>query len=1019
MGIDPYKLQEAKTIDQRLGELLDAPNEAAALTALRKLFVVELDFNTESRNIPLQRDQAPMSASYIASLDGVRVVVVRLPGRGRVLMRDVQDVLKRAREEVGGDILLAAGAEDGSEWQLVYPSTQGEKEVLRRITLHRGQHHRTVAEQLAVVYARAQKTGVADALDRAYDVEAVTKEFFKEYKRIFDHAMAEVKGFPDENERRLFCQTLFNRLMFIYFLQRKGWLRFKDSTDYLHTLWNDAQGEGENFYDVQLRLLFFAGLNNERTADFDHARKIVEPIIGEVPFLNGGLFAESELDKRPGIHVPNTVIKSLLSDLFHKFNFTISESTPYDVQVAVDPEMLGKVFEELVTGRHETGSYYTPRPIVSFMCREALKGYLKTRVSGLSDDAVARYVDQHDVSAITREAAVRILDALETITIVDPACGSGAYLLGMMQELLELENLLYNPSLIARAEDTYKSKLRIIEKNVYGVDIDQFAVNTAMLRLWLSLIVDYEGEGDPLPLPNLDFKISCGDSLVGPNPQEIISDMFRAKCNEMAGELAELKAEFLVATGSEKDDLLRQIKAQMVSLQRMMVHTDVLKTAVDWRVAFADVFERGGFDVVVANPPYVRQELIKVQKPQLRGIYGTLYSGTADLYVYFYYRALQLLRAGGMLVFISSNKWFRAAYGSKLRELLATHAAIYSITDFADLPVFESATAYPMIFIAQLAGSPHAARYTEVPSLRRPYPDVHALTLEYGFDLPPEAIDGANWRLTRTETINRLERMRAGTTPLGEYVGGRIYYGVKTGFNKAFVIDGATRDALIAADPASTEIIKPFIVGRDIRRWVVNYKDRWLIYSPWNLEVARYPAIRAHLEQWRKELSSRPECAEGRYNWWCMARYGAEYAHEFEVPKIVYQEIATYQSFAFDISGAYANNKVFIIPTDELFLLAVLNSQAAWLLLDQICSKLNGGAFALQSIYLSDMPIPQASATERAAIEQLAQGCLDDLGQKFEAAEREAEINARVARLYGLEKDQTLVRPPQAAGAIT
>jgi SAM-dependent methyltransferase len=200
--------------------------------------------------------------------------------------------------------------------------------------------------------------------------------------------------------------------------------------------------------------------------------------------------------------------------------------------------MLGKVFEELVTGRHETGSYYTPRPIVSFMCREALKGYLKTRVSGLSDDAVARYVDQHDVSAITREAAVRILDALETITIVDPACGSGAYLLGMMQELLELENLLYNPSLIARAEDTYKSKLRIIEKNVYGVDIDQFAVNTAMLRLWLSLIVDYEGEGDPLPLPNLDFKISCGDSLVGPNPQEIISDMFRAKCNEMAGELA-------------------------------------------------------------------------------------------------------------------------------------------------------------------------------------------------------------------------------------------------------------------------------------------------------------------------------------------------------------------------------------------------------------------------------------------------------------------------------------------------
>jgi TaqI-like C-terminal specificity domain/Eco57I restriction-modification methylase len=1003
MGIDPYKLQEAKTIDQRLGELLDATNEAAALTALRKLFVGELDFNSENRSIPLHRDQPPMSASYIASLDGVRVVAVRLSGRGRVLMRDVQDVLKRAREQVGGDILLAAGAEDGSEWQLVYPSMRGEKEVLRRITLHRGQHHRTVAEQLAAVYAQVRKTGIADALDRAYDVEAVTKNFFREYKRIFQYAMEQVNGFPDENERRLFCQTLFNRLMFIYFLQRKGWLRFGDSADYLYALWNDAQGGAENFYDVRLRLLFFAGLNNERTADFDQARRIAEPLIGEVPFLNGGLFAESELDQRPGIHVPDSVIEALLEDLFHKFNFTISESTPYDVQVAVDPEMLGKVFEELVTGRHESGSYYTPRPIVSFMCREALKGYLKTRVPDLSDDAVSRYVDEHDVSAINREAAGRILGALETITVVDPACGSGAYLLGMMQELLELENLLYNPSLIAKAEDTYRSKLRIIEKNVYGVDIDQFAVNTAMLRLWLSLIVDYEGQGDPPPLPNLDFKIACGDSLWGPDPQEIISDMFRTKCNEMASELAALKAEYMLASGGEKDDLHRQIEAQMMSLQRMMVHTDVPKTAVDWRVAFADVFERGGFDVVVANPPYVRQELIKAQKPQLRDVYGALFSGTADLYVYFYYRALQLLCDGGMLVFISSNKWFRAAYGSKLRELLATRAAIYSITDFRDLPVFESATAYPMIFIAQRAGSPRAAHFTEVPSLRPPYPDVHALTRRHGFDLPHGAIDGAEWRLTGMETIKRLKLMRVGTTPLGKYVGDRIFYGVKTGFNKAFVIDPATRDALIAADPNSAEIIKPFIVGRDIRRWTINHHDRYLITTKIGTDIRRYSAVFEHLQQWQPQLEMRWDKGE---HWWELR--ACAYYDAFEAPKIVYQEIATYQSFAFDASGSYANNKVFIIPTDELFLLAVLNSQAAWLLLDQICSKLNGGAFALQSIYLSQLPIPEASSAERTTIERLVQACLEARGKEFEVAEWEAEMNARVARLYGLEEDQAL-----------
>jgi TaqI-like C-terminal specificity domain/Eco57I restriction-modification methylase len=995
MGIDPYKLQEAKAIDQRLGELLDATDESA-LTALRKLFVDHLDFNPENRIIPLHRDQPQMSASYIASLDGVRVVAVRLPGRGRVLMRDVQDVLKRAREEVGGDILLAAGAEDGSEWQLVYPSTRGEKEVLRRITLHRGQHHRTVAEQLAAVYRQAHKTGIADALDRAYDVEAVTKKFFGEYKRVFDHAMEEVQGFPDKDERRLFCQTLFNRLMFIYFLQRKGWLRFGGSADYLNALWKDAQGGAENFYEVRLRLLFFAGLNNERTADFDQARKVAEPLIGEVPFLNGGLFAESELDQRPGIHVPDSVIEALLNDLFHKFNFTISESTPYDVQVAVDPEMLGKVFEELVTGRHETGSYYTPRPIVSFMCREALKGYLQTHVPELSDGAAARYVGEHDVSAITREQAGPILEALETITVVDPACGSGAYLLGMMQELLELENLLYNPNLIARSEDTYKSKLRIIEKNVYGVDIDPFAVNTAMLRLWLSLIVDYEGEDDPPPLPNLDFKIACGDSLIGPNPalHQISLDE-----GELIGALTELKATFLRVTGSEKDAMGRDIDSKIAILKEIG-HSEIPESAIAWHFEFAEVFQNGGFDVVVANPPYVRQEGIKDQKPQLRAVFGFHFASTADLYIYFYFRAFQLLRDKGMLVFVSSNKWFRASYGEGLRTYIGAAATVLSVTDFGDLPVFESATAYSMIFVARKGQLPgYSTRYTETTSLEPPYPDVAALVQRDGRNLAFNALKSGKWTLGDTAALELVRRMSSGTIPLQAYVGNQVFRGILTGFNEAFYLTSDQREAMIARDPASAEIIRPLLTGKDVRRWAATFKDRWMIVTKVGIEIDRYPAVFDHLARWEEGLKRRQD--QGNH-WWELR--ACAYYQAFDGPKILFPDIAAEPRFALDREGAFGDTTVFIIPVADLYLLGVLNSSAVEQFFSELSPTVRGGYFRFKRQYVFQIPIPVAGPHDRETIAELVRDCMvaQEAGKVTDPFQ--GEIDARVAALYGLDE---------------
>jgi type I restriction-modification system DNA methylase subunit len=418
-----------------------------------------------------------------------------------------------------------------------------------------------------------------------------------------------------------------------------------------------------------------------------------------VPFLNGGLFdLEDDYDVREKVKIPNSAFAAVF-DLLDRYNFTVTESTPLDIEVAVDPEMLGKVFEELVTGRHETGSYYTPRTIVAFMCREALKHYLVAQAVSLcykagDDAAVAHFVDDNDPSAIPDPEAV--LEALKRVKVCDPACGSGAYLLGMMHELLRLRQALF----ATRGLDSstiYQRKLEIIQNNLYGVDMDLFAVNIAKLRLWLSLAVDYEGPKPP-PLPNLDFKIERGDSLTAPDPQEI-PDLFRKQLVERADQLADLKGQYLSTYEAPKKKLAERIYAAEAELRATLQHSETAGS-VDWRVAFAEVFKNGGFDIALENPPYVRQELFKEAKATLRRNFPQVYESTADLYVYFYARTHQILRPGGTACVISSNKWLKAGYGEPLRRFFANSAWVESVVDFGHAKqIFQDADVFPSILV--------------------------------------------------------------------------------------------------------------------------------------------------------------------------------------------------------------------------------------------------------------------------------------------------------------------------------
>ncbi len=789
--------------------------------------------------------------------------------------------------------------------------------------------------------------------------------------------------------------------MFLCFLQRKGWLTFDGDKDYLNALWRSytatpvAERTG-NFYTERLRLLFFTALNNPRSQDLSVARDASEALIGRAPFLNGGLFAEEELDKR-GANVPDEAISLILHELFARFNFTISESTPYDVEVAVDPEMLGKVFEELVTGRHESGSYYTPRPIVSFMCREGIKGYLATALPVESPTAVARFVDEHDSSDIRDPEAA--LEALRRVKACDPACGSGAYLLGMLHELLDLRACLF-ASRSLDAVSTYQRKLEIIQSNLYGVDLSHFAVNIAMLRLWLSLAVDFDGD-QLRPLPNLDYKVACGNSLTALRPDGIGQLELR---DDLVASYRDVKNQYTTAHGDEKIALRREVEALRREIATW-THAHAPKGAdssgLDWAVEFAEVCAEGGFDIVFANPPYIRQELIKDLKPTLKTVYGDLYSGTADLYVYFYYRALHLLKSRGMLVFISSNKWFRANYGAKLRKHVADTCHVHSITDFGELPVFETAATFPMIIVAQKGSGDGATSFTPVKSLAVPYPDVRAIIEQSGQHLPANAINGDDWLLTDTATAARIRKMEAVGVPLDKYVRGQIYYGIKTGFNAAFVINSAKRAELIAADPKSAEIIKPLAVGDDIRKWRIDYQGDWLIVTPIGVPIDRYPAVFAHLEQWQAQLEKR--CDKGNH-WWELR--ACKYYDSFDRSKIVFSDIAKEPRFTFDVEGTYLNNTTYFIPISDLYLLGILNSNAIWSYAKERLLVLGdadeGGRLRFFTEFVRKLPIPNAAPSDRAAIAELVQKCLDMSGQGQYVAEWEAEINARVARLYGL-----------------
>ncbi|MBK5964296.1 restriction endonuclease [Thiocystis minor] len=623
----------------------------------------------------------------------------------------------------------------------------------------------------------------------------------------------------------------------------------------------------------------------------------------------------------------------------------------YDFETDLNVNILGHIFEQSISDleslraeirgenvdrqrsrRKRDGIFYTPEPITRFMVSRTIGGWLAERHAEI--ETRHRTGKPGPLSNETRlKVWVDLLEVLGRIKVLDLACGSGAFLVAAFDFLIgEYERV---NRAIAELQGTpaqlglFDLNRQILQDNLFGVDLNPESVEITKLSLWLKTARQDK------PLNNLDANIRCGNSLVEPPPPDAPPALVDA--------FAKLPAD---------------------------------TRAFDWHAAFPEVMAQGGFDIVVGNPPYVRQEALGPLKPYLAARYAS-YHGVADLYVYFYERGLELLAPQGKLSDIVTNKWLRAGYGEPLRRLFAARAEIEEMLDFGHAPIFEDADTFPCILVArhrapEPAPEPALVRVCPIPRDRPAELSLDNYVHEHGYPIPWSRYGAEPWSLEPPEVEDLMGRLRERGVPLAEFLGVKPYRGVLTGFNEAFLIDETTRAELIRDDPGCASIIKPYLRGQDIGRWVPDWQGLWMIFARRGFEIDAYPSIRAHLERFRERLEPRPgdwDAAKdgdwsgrkpGRYAWYEI-QDSVEYWESFERPKILYQEIQFHPQYAFSDGALYGNNKVFLLPTSDHYLLAVLNSPLLWwhnwrYLPHMKDEALNPAGFRMETLPIADPP---------------------------------------------------------------
>lgn len=723
--------------------------------------------------------------------------------------------------------------------------------------------------------------------------------------------------------------------------------------------------------------------------------------------------------------------------------------------------MLGKIFESLLdtNDRSSLGAFYTPREIVHFMCEESLAARL-AKMLNLDYDSILNYVRYGDALKETdfiKGLAEDIDECVSEFTIVDPAVGSGAFLVGMLNQIVKLRtNLL---ELTNKKIDKYEIKLQTIQNSLYGVDLEYDAVEIAKLRLWLSLIVDQETNGDaPKPLPNLNFHLRVGNSLVDTfeniklwnvrwrgSKKEAKADLQMNLFNTDTVEvilkrLKDAKVKFFNTSDEhEKQKLSRQIELEQMELIRSELVAqgkydvfyrieDMIKNKTKpffiWELEFEEVYKNDGFDIVIANPPYVQLQkdggkLANELKDQG---YAT-FARTGDIYCIFYEKGLNLLKDKGILCYITSNKWMRAGYGEKLRGYLSANCNPLKLIDYAGNKIFESATVDVNTLIAcKEKNKGKTLAVTVDDGCTRNLSDyLQQHYSENNFN------SSDNWILLNpieTSIKNKIEQYG---TPLSEW-NIQINYGIKTGYNDAFIIDESTKNALIASDPKSEELIRPILRGKDIKRYTYDFANLWIICIPCgftNLNKTgkaedwfsnSYNAIYSYLVKTEEEFSkNRSTKSKGLYKrddqgdyWWELR--SCKYMDDFNKPKLMYSEIVQEPHFYYDDNTHfYPEATTFIMNGDNLkSLLLILNSKLTFNIFKLFYAGggLGENGIRYKKAFLLNLRLPKLDETANSILESYYEMLLVNNFQMETCCVILNEVENYISKLYNLSQSE-------------
>ena len=975
-----------------------------------------------------------------------------------------------------------------------------------------------------------------EAWEGVLNTEALNRKFYGELYTWYQWAVAECR-FPD-NALQLQVIRLITRLLFIWFLKEKKLVPeelFEEESAAGHL--NQFSSETSDYYQALLQNLFFATLNTPiserafsprnyqghrdaskyRYADLlDNPDAFLEHL-KQVPFVNGGLFDcldtfegtraggtrvdcfTDDANARRKLHVPAKLFfdkEAGLFPLFAHYKFTVEENTPIEQEVALDPELLGQVFENLLgvynpetqsTARKATGSYYTPRQIVDYMVDEALIAYFLQKVEPfdgdrrfleerLRDDLLAYEAqgnaDEPNTHLIHETELQPMIAAIDALKIIDPAVGSGAFPMGLLNKLvLILQKLdpqnahwkerqlrqaatipdahsreaaiagIENVFSAANRYNDYGRKLYLIQNCIYGVDIQPVACQIAKLRFFISLAIEQEPDSEAenfgiRPLPNLETRFLAANTLLGLKGTPTLTS---PKTQELERELALNGARHFHAITRQqkhecktKDEELR--KGLAAELREVGMPAEDAEKIASWdrydANATTDWFApermfgiRDGFDIVIGNPPYIRNHNLSVrERAALKNQFGNFYTGGADISTYFYKRAAELLRGGGIAIYISTNKFLRVAYGKKLRHFLTTEMSLKALLDFGSIAVFDAAVDTCIVLLENQKPSPthtfHAA------TLRKALETfiVKEAFQTQSFPMKVSHLSDAGWTLEQPETLTLLEKLQNVGTPLGELGNAQIHVGIVTGCNDAFAIDSATFARLIAEDSKSGELIKPMFRGKHLQRWKTEPASEYLIVIasstnrawPWSnagdeseaerIFAETYPAIHRHLQGYRARLIARD--SKGKFHW---ELGSATYHSAFEKPKIVYREISTLMRACFDTTGTYGLDSIYFIPSDDFSLLAILNSRLFDWYARHTFTTLNdawaGGSLRCKKGNMKHVPIANRTAAQKAELSRLVAQILAEPDSDNVSA-LEKDIDAIVYRLYRLSEEE-------------